>query len=247
MIVQACLNGARDVDFHPALPRTVEAMARDGASCVAAGAAELHLHTRDPNRRESLGAVAMDATVLALRRACPGTLIGVSTGEWIERNELRTLAAIEAWNELPDYASVNLGEPAAPAVMEKLRERGIGIEAGLASIADAERLAKLDIGKRVLRILIEISEQDSGEAQAVADGIFAALDHAEVRRPLLLHGFDGTVWQFVTLAADRRWSTRVGLEDGRLLPDGTIASGNAALVAAAVDTYRSRSPSSRRS
>ena len=247
MIVQACLNGARDVDFHPALPLTVEAMARDGASCVAAGAAELHLHARDPDRRESLGAVAMDATVLALRHACPGTLIGVSTGEWIERDEFRTLASIEAWNELPDYASVNLGEREAPAVMEKLRQRGIGIEAGLASIADAERLTKLNIGKRVLRILIEISEQDSGEAQAVADGIFAVLDRAEVRRPLLLHGFDDTVWQFVTLAADRRWSTRVGLEDGYLLPDGTIASGNAALVAAAVDAYRSRSPSSRRS
>ena len=189
----------------------------------------------------------MDATVLALRHACPGTLIGVSTGEWIERDEFRTLASIEAWNELPDYASVNLGEREAPAVMEKLRQRGIGIEAGLASIADAERLTKLNIGKRVLRILIEISEQDSGEAQAVADGIFAVLDRAEVRRPLLLHGFDDTVWQFVTLAADRRWSTRVGLEDGYLLPDGTIASGNAALVAAAVDAYRSRSPSSRRS
>jgi uncharacterized protein (DUF849 family) len=46
MIVQACMNGARD--FHPALPLTVEATARDGASCVAAGAAELHLHPRGP-------------------------------------------------------------------------------------------------------------------------------------------------------------------------------------------------------
>ena len=169
----------------------------------------------------------MNATVLALRRACPGTLIGVSTGEWIERDEARTLASIDAWDELPDYASVNLGEHAAPAVMEKLRRRGIGIEAGLASVADAERLVKLDIGKRVLRILIEISEQNIGEALTVADGIVAVLDRAELRRPLLLHGFDATVWQFVTLAADRRWSTRVGLEDGSLLPGGAIASGNA--------------------
>ena len=247
MIVQACLNGARDVDFHPALPLTVEAMARDGASCVAAGAAELHLHTRDPDRRESLGAVAMDATVLALRHACPGTLIGVSTGEWIERDELRTLASIEAWNELPDYASVNLGERAAPAVMEKLRQRGIGIEAGLASIADAERLAKLDIGKRVLRILIEISEQDGGEAQTVADGIFAVLDHAEVRRPLLLHGFDDTVWQFVnprrgsTLvypSGSRRWLSAAGRNNRLRKRCAGRRRGRLA--------HRSRSPSSRR-
>jgi uncharacterized protein (DUF849 family) len=182
----------------------------------------------------------MNATVLAVRRACPGTLIGVSTGEWIEGDERRTLASIDAWDELPDYASVNLGEPAAPAVMETLLQRSIGIEAGLASIADAERLVKLDFGKRALRILIEISEQDVGEALTVANGIVAALDHAEVRRPLLLHGFDATVWHFVALAADRRWSTRVGLEDGCELPDGTIASGNAALITAAVEVYRSR-------
>ena len=241
MIVQACINGARDIDFHPALPLTVEAMARDGASCVAAGAAELHLHARGLDGRESLAASTMNATVLALRHACPGTLIGVSTAEWIERDEFRTLASIDSWDELPDYASVNLGEHAAPAVMEKLRQRGIGIEAGLASVADAERLVKLDFGKRVLRILIEISEQNIGEALTVADGIYAVLDRAELRRPVLLHGLDATVWPFVTLAAGRRWSTRVGLEDGSLLPGGAIASGNAALVAAAVDVYRSRS------
>lgn len=240
MIVQACINGARDVDFHPALPLTVEAMARDGASCVAAGAAELHLHPRGHDGRESLAAATMNATVLAVRRACPGTLIGVSTGEWIEGDECRTLASIDAWEELPDYASVNLGEPTAPAVMEKLRQRGIGIEAGLASIADAERLVKLDIGKRALRILIEISEQDIGDALTGANGIVAALDRAEVRRPLLLHGFEATIWHFVALAADRRWSTRVGLEDGSKLPEGTVASGNAALVTAALEVYRAR-------
>src|ERR1700677_2701827 len=242
MIIQACMNGIRDADLHPALPLTVEAIARDGAAWVAAGAAELHLHARGPDGRESLAAPVMNATISALRHACPGTLIGVSTGEWIERDEARTLASIDAWDELPDYASVNLGEHAAPAVMEKLRQRSIGIEAGLASVADAERLVKLDIGKRVLRILIEISEQDLSEALAVADGIAAVLDRAEARRPLLLHGSDATVWQFVALAADRRWSTRVGLEDGNLLPGGTIASGNAALVAAAGEVYRSRPP-----
>lgn len=46
MIIQACLNGARRTDFHPRLPPAVEAIARDGASCLAAGATELHIHPR---------------------------------------------------------------------------------------------------------------------------------------------------------------------------------------------------------
>ncbi len=133
MIVQACINGARAFDFHPTLPLSADAMALDGAACVAAGAAELHLHPRNLDGRESLAPVTMDATLLAVRRSCPGTLIGVSTGTWIEGYGRRTLACIDGWKELPDYASVNLEETDASAVMQRLRRRGVGIEAGLAS------------------------------------------------------------------------------------------------------------------
>ncbi len=141
MIVQACLNGARRSDFHPQLPLTAEAMAHDAAACVSAGAAELHIHARGENGRESLSAV--DATILAVRRTCPGTLVGVSTGAWIEMDVERTRACIAAWRELPDYASVNLSEADAPAVIELLQQRGVGVEAGLASAADAERFLTL--------------------------------------------------------------------------------------------------------
>ncbi|MEP6567261.1 MAG: 3-keto-5-aminohexanoate cleavage protein [Mesorhizobium sp.] len=238
MIVQTCLNGARCADFHPDLPLDADAVARDGAACVAAGAAELHVHARGLDGRESLAPAAMDRTMLALRRACPGTLIGVSTGAWIENDDLNTLVTIAGWRELPDYASVNLSEAAAPLVMESLRQRGIGVEAGLASIVDAERLVSLDHGGRVLRILIEISEQTMDEAFAVSDGIEKVLERAGIRRAILLHGENATVWPFVQRAAERNWSTRVGLEDGKALPDGAIAAGNAALTAAAVAIFR---------
>lgn len=238
MIVQACINGARSADFHPQLPLDADAMARDGAACVASGAAELHVHARGLDGRESLAPEAMDRTVLALRRACPGTLIGVSTGAWIENDDERTLAAIDGWSELPDYASVNLSEKAAPEVMQRLRQRGIGIEAGLASVADAERLVSLDHGCKVLRILIEISEQELSTAWEVSDGIAAVLDRAGMRHAILLHGENATVWPFVHRAAERNWSTRVGLEDGKELPDGTVAFGNAALTAAAVAIFQ---------
>ena len=236
MIVQACLNGARPSDFHPRLPLTAEALALDGASCVAAGAAELHIHPRGKNGRESL--MAVDATIPAVRKACPGTLVGVSTGAWIENDEERTRSFIAGWKELPDYASVNLSEADAPAVMELLRRHGVGIEAGLATIVDAHRLVNLPDHGRIFRILIEIEGQDLGVAREVADGITAVLDRAGLRRPILLHGADATVWPFVELAHQRRWSTRVGLEDGKHLADGTAAFDNAALVTAAVAIFR---------
>jgi uncharacterized protein (DUF849 family) len=42
----------------------------------------------------------------------------------------------------------------------------------------------------------------------------------------------------VRQARHRRWSTRIGLEDWKHLPDGDVADGNADLVAAAVAIYR---------
>ncbi len=237
MIVQACLNGARPAGFHPALPLTAEELARDAAACVAVGAAELHMHPRGPDGRESLRPAVIDAAVLAVRRACPGTLIGVSTGNWIEGDGDRTLGCIGGWWELPDYASVNVSEPGAPGVMERLWRLGVGVEVGLASVADAERLVALGLGARALRMLIEIGEQDEAAALGVSDGILAVLAQAGVRRPVLLHGQDALVWRFVALAARGRFSTRVGLEDGCLMADGTVAVGNAALVAGAVGVF----------
>ena len=82
------------------------------------------------------------------------------------------------WNELPDYASVNLSEPDASAVMKLLRRRGIGIEAGLASVVDAERFVNLSDHDQVFRILIEIEEQDLGVGREVVNEITALLDRA---------------------------------------------------------------------
>src|ERR1700712_1151206 len=169
MIVQACLNGARPNDYHPQLPVTAEAMAIDGARCIAAGAAELHIHPRGVDGRADLTAV--DETIRAVRDKCPGTLVGVSTGAWIEGDEQRTRDCISAWRELPDYASVNLSERDAPAVIVLLDRMGIGVEAGLATVADAERFVAIPNCHRVFRILIENGEQAFEKADKIADGI----------------------------------------------------------------------------
>jgi len=235
MIVQACLNGSRARDFHPKLPLTPEAMAADAVACTRAGAAELHIHPRDGNLVESLASV--DSTVGIVRAACPGTLIGVSTGAWIEKDVQRTRDCISNWSVLPDYASVNLSEDDAPEVMNILRSKGVGIEAGLATVADAERFVALADHPKVLRILIEIEEQEPHAAIGIAEEIAAVLSRAGATRSILLHGFDATVWDFVRLARERNWSTRIGLEDSRHMPDRSLAAGNAELVAAAVAIY----------
>lgn len=234
MIVQACLNGARPQGYHRRLPVASVAIAADAAAVVRAGAAEIHLHVRDAEGSESMAPAAVDATLAAVRAAVPGTLVGISTGAWIEGDEDRRLACIAAWRELPDHASVNLSEPGAPAVMELLHRRGVAVEAGLATSADAERLVRLGLAALSLRILVEIETQDSAMALGEADAVLSTLVTAGVRKPILLHGVDATVWPLVERAFALGLSTRVGLEDGAALPNGTVAADNAELVRAAV-------------
>lgn len=234
MIVQCCLNGARAPDFHPRLPATPAAIVADGVAAVAAGAAELHVHIRTADGRESLAPGDVDPLIARLRAALPGTLIGISTGAWIERDEDRRLACIAGWREPPDYASVNLSEPGAPAVIERLHRQGIGIEAGIWTVADAARLAALGLARHCLRVLVEIHAAGEDNGVANADAVLAALSRAGIRRPILLHGRDGCAWPLVRHAAPHRFSTRIGLEDVATMPDGTHAQDNAALVRAAV-------------
>lgn len=239
MIVQACINGARIEGYHPSLPLTKSAMLSDAVECVASGASELHIHPRDLNGKESLAYV--DELVRGIRSVCPGTLMGVSTGAWIENDINLTRDRIIAWSSIPDYASVNLSEPDAPTIFSILEQKGIGIEAGIATVEDAKRFVTLPQRDKVFRVLIEIEEQELSQADVMLKGIEAVLDEADIQRPILLHGFDATVWHFVREAREKRWSTRVGLEDGCELEDRSTAWSNAQLVASAIAIFQQKS------
>src|SRR5882672_1960409 len=200
MIVQACLNGARVASFHPALPVTADAIARDAVAAVRAGAAELHIHVRGDDGRETLRPAIVAITIEKLRRACPGTLIGVSTGEWIEKDDGRRRDFIRNWSVLPDYASVNLVEADCAAVIELLESRNIGIEAGIWTAADAARCIELNLTARALRLLFEIFQQDRAVALTESAATEKSLGEAARLKPVLLHGFDATVWTLVQAA-----------------------------------------------
>lgn len=238
MIVQCCLNGARKPDFHARLPWTPDAIVADAAAVVAAGANEIHVHMRGDDGRESLSPAVVDPLIARLRAAIPGTLIGVSTGSWIERDHDRRLSHIAGWQEPPDYASVNLLEAGAPEVIDRLRRQGISIEAGVWTVADAARLAELNLAPYCLRVLVEIHADDAAGAVERAEPVLAELERGNIRRAVLLHGFNGSAWPLVHTAGRRRYSTRIGLEDVKLLPDGTEAADNAALVRAALQIMR---------
>ncbi len=235
MILQAALNGDLTEADHASVPVSTEELVRDAAACIAAGAREIHLHPRDSEGRERLEAVVVDEVVMKVREAC-GVPVGVTTGEWIEPNLERRLKLVRAWRS-PDYTSVNLSEPGAIDVMKALLEAGIGIEAGVWTVEDVERLAVSGLGERVTRILVEPGEVQVGDnasaAISLVRDIHRALDRFELTVPRLQHGDGKVAWVILEDAISRGLDTRIGLEDTLHEPNGELTSGNEALVRAA--------------
>ncbi|MBS7545824.1 3-keto-5-aminohexanoate cleavage protein [Ancylobacter oerskovii] len=237
-MLQACLNGSRDKGFHADTPFTPAELAFQAEAVVAAGASELHLHPRDTNGLETLDPAAVAAALAAIRARVPGVPVGLSTHADIPPGGRGRLEAVAAWTERPDYVSVNLVEEDAPEMIALALARGIGVEAGLWSVADAERFVKLPEAPKCLRILIEINEQDEAEALAAAAAIRTVLARASLDVPVLQHGYEASVWPLYRDALLRGLDSRIGLEDGRHLPGGDIAGGNAELIRTAFQMAR---------
>lgn len=232
--LQACLNGARRVDDHAALPVRPRAVAEDARRCLDAGADGIHVHPRDEQGAESLEADDIARTLLAIRRVAPETEVSVSTGAWIEPDPVRRLGRIRRWEHRPDVASVNLSERGAIEVAETLLDLGIGVEAGVWSLADADVLIGSGLADHCHRVLVEAVGGETPEtALALVDAILGRLHDGAVESALLVHGSGQATWPVLERALTDGIATRVGLEDTRRLPDGRPAASNAELISAA--------------
>lgn len=227
MAVKACLNGGRTRAEHPAVPLTPAELAADAIAVRRAGAFAVHIHPRGPAGAQTMEARLCDAAVAAIRAAVPGLPVGLSTSEAIDPDPFARAAALTAWRRRPDFVSVNLGELGAAGIVRAALHAGISVEAGLATPADAEQLARGPFTHQVVRTLVEV-DGGAAEAHAIAQLIPSGI-------PQLWHGYGERTWEVISAGAAAGFDVRIGLEDVLVLPDGRIAADNAELVSAAVE------------
>jgi uncharacterized protein (DUF849 family) len=230
LLLEVALNGHRTPAEHPAIPRTPAELARDARASVDAGADVLHVHAY-ADGEETLAAEPCAAMVRAIRDACPGVPISQTTALYIAGDDPeRRIELVASWTELPELVTANQGEPGIVEVCEHLLARGVGIEAGVLSVADAEAFVESPIAARCSRVLIEPLEADPDEAVAHATAMENVLVSAGITLEQVHHGDLIASWAVSERAARRGHGIRTGLEDTTVMPDATPAKGNAELV-----------------
>ena len=209
------------------MPQSPAELAADAIAVRSAGAFAVHVHPRNADGAQTLEAAVCDAAVTAVRARAPGLPIGLSTSEAIDPDPFARAAAVSSWRERPDFVSVNLSESGWAGVIRAALHAGIGVEAGLATPADAAELARSPFTHQVIRALVEVDgglEQARAIAQLIPDGV-----------QQLWHGYGQRTWEVIAAGAAAGFDVRIGLEDILLLPDGRVAADNAELVTAAIE------------
>jgi uncharacterized protein (DUF849 family) len=200
---------------------------------VAEGAQVLHLHPYDSAGRETLAAEACAVALHAVRALCPGVPVSLSTSAGIEPDPRRRLEQVARWTVLPELVTANQGEPGIRELCDELIAGGVGIEAGLLSVADAEAFVRSELGDRCVRALIEPLDADPAQAVAHAAEMEEILVAAGISLEQVHHGDGVASWAVNKRALERGHGIRTGLEDTTVLPDGRPAADNATLVRAA--------------
>ena len=238
-LLEVALNGHRTAAEHPAVPRTAEEIAREARASVDAGGRVLHIHAYGEDGLETLEAAPCAAMLRAVRPACPGVPISGTTAAYLEPDPEQRLALVSKWTELPDLVTANQGEEGIAELCEHLLERGVGIEAGLLEVADAEAFVESRIANRCTRVLVEPLDADPETAVAHAAAIEDVLSRAGISLEQVHHGDMIASWAVSERGARRGHGIRTGIEDTTLLQDGTLAPDNATLVRAAVQLLAS--------
>jgi uncharacterized protein (DUF849 family) len=234
MFLKAAINGGRSRSDCGAVPLSSEEIAQEASRATKLGAAVVHAHARAASGAQSIHPDEIGSMVRAVRALDPSVIIGTTTGLWTCSGHEERMLLVAAWPDdaLPDFASVTFAEEGGAEAAQLVIDRGMVLESAVWSMEDVPGLLASPTLTKNVRILIEPEDEDPAEAVATCRQMARAIRAAGVETPLLYHGFDASTWPIVQAAIEDGVETRIGFEDVLVLPDGSIAESNDALIKA---------------
>jgi len=240
-------NGARKTHIdHPALPITPDELAACARQCVEAGAAMLHLHVRRPDGTHSLEPDHYRPAIAAVRQAVGDALVLQITTEavgiYTPEQQMASVRALQpeaisaALRELvPDTAH----EAEATRFFGELAAARTAIQYILYSADDVVRYRDLrargvlpDTPHWVLFVLGRYSAGQRSDPSDLLPFLQAWADGGEVTAnvPWAMCAFGPREAECALTAALLGGHARLGFENNMMLPDGSTAPDNAALI-----------------
>lgn len=234
-IICAAINGARRTPAdHPALPVTPEGILREAQACQKAGAAMLHLHVRDGDRRHSLDGGLYAEALAALEDL--DMVIQITTeavGRYAPEAQAECLVRLT-----PAQASVSVREIARDAAVAARLYRdadaaGTEIQHILYDDADLQQLKAWQAAGVVpssrLNLLFVLGRYQPAEP-ARAQDLPDRLRGMPADSLWSVCAFGQSEAACAAMAFALGGHVRVGFENNLHLPDGRLAPDNAALV-----------------
>ena len=249
LIITVAPNGAYKTHAdHAAVPMTPAALAAEARACLDAGAAMMHMHVRRPDGRHSLDVAEYRAALAAVKQAVGDELLVQVTSE--AAGVYRAAEQIAMVRELrPEAVSIGLREIAVPdipehelaAFLQWLAVERVMAQIILYDVADVQRFQSLRerglMPPGAWSVLFVLGRYTAGQTSSPRD-LLPFLQAFDQPLPWAMCAFGREEHACATAAAALGGHVRVGFENNLKLRDGSVASGNAALVAQAAEGAR---------
>lgn len=242
-------GGRRAKADHPAIPLTAADIARCAAECLEAGAGMIHAHVRKADGTHLLDAEAYRDAIAAIRAETGDRMVvqitTESLGLYTPDQQISVLKAVR-----PEAASLALRELAPDAAAEAdfrealhwMRRENVTPQIILYDTSEAIRLAHMikkgDLPFPDIPVLYVLGRYTASETSQPPDLLPFLSPGMPCFAQWSVCAFGRHEAACVTAAALLGGHVRVGFENNLMLPDGSIAPANAALVRVVADTLR---------
>ena len=242
LIITACICGAEVTKQHnPAVPYTVEEIAREAKSAYDAGASIIHLHVRKddgtPTQDKGRFAECFDA----IRAVCPGVIIQPSTGGAVGMSGGERLQPIELHPEMAtlDCGTCNFGGDEIFVNTENMiAEFGMKmIDRGIKPEIEVFDKGMIDMAMRLRKKGFILDPMHFDFVMGVNGGITGEMRDLVFMKESIPAGSTWTAagvgrseFPVVTGAILMGGHARVGFEDNVYLSKGVLARSNGELV-----------------
>ena len=246
LIITACICGAEVTKEHnPAVPYTVDEIAREAKSAADAGAAIIHLHVRDDNGNPTQSADRFAACIDAIKKVAPNVIIQPSTGGAVGMTNEERLQPVTLNPEMAtlDCGTCNFGgddifintENMIIDFAEKMNARGIKPECEVfdkGMIDMALRLHKKGYIKAPMHFNLVMGV--NGGISATARDLVFMQGSLPSDATWTVSGIGRSQFPMAALGIVMGGHVRVGFEDNVFIDKGIPAKSNGELVERAV-------------